>query len=85
MDLFDAIFEDGQLLLKADHVTVVIKNTPHNVAVLNDSNHFLHEVTRCSVNNALEERLVVVQRKGQLELGLEACPYLVVFEIGRRW
>ena len=85
MDLFDAIFEDGQLLLKADHVTVVIKNTPHNVAVLNDCNHFLHEVSRCSVKNTLEERLVVVQCEGQLELGLEACPYLVVFEFVRRW
>ena len=83
MDLFDAIFEDGQLLLKADHVTIVIKYTSHNVAVLNDSNHFLHEVTRCSVNNALEERLVVVQCEGQLELGLEACPNSVVFKFVR--
>ena len=81
LDLFDAVFKDGQLLFETKHVTVVIKNATHNMAVLNDSDHLLHEVTSCSVKDALEERLVVVQREGQLELGLEACPYLVVFEI----
>ena len=83
LDLFDTVIEDGQFLFETQYVTIVIKYTSHNVAVLNDSNQLHHEVTRSSVNNALKERLVVVERESKLELGLEACPNTVVFKFVR--
>ena len=83
LDLVDAVLEDGQLLFERYRVAIVIKETPHNVAVLHDSHHLHHEVASSPVNDPLVEGLVVVERECQLELGLEACPDGVIFELVR--
>ena len=49
------------------------------MAVLNDSHHFLHKTAGHRVQDALKERLVVVQLECKLELELESLPNVVIF------
>ena len=49
------------------------------MAVLNNSDHFLHELTSHFIQDTFEESLVVVQLECQLELELETLPNMVIF------
>ncbi len=48
------------------------------MAVLNDSHHFFHKTAGHCVQDALKERLVVVQLECKLELELESLPNVVI-------
>jgi len=49
------------------------------MAVLHNSDHFLHELAGHLIQDTFEERFVVVQLECQLELELETLPYVVIF------
>ena len=55
------------------------------MAVLDASDHLIHEVASHTVQNPLEERLVVVQLERKLELELKVTPNCMVFPTTWRW
>ena len=85
LDLLLTVLEDLDFLLKRNDVAIVIKDAAEDVSVLDDSAHFTDKVTRDSVQDALEERLVVVQLERNGKLMLEVLPdCMVLFDV-RGW
>ena len=85
LDFLLTVLEDLDFLLKRNDVAIVIKDAAEDVSVLDDSAHFTDKVTRDSVQDALEERLVVVQLERNGKLMLEVLPdCMVLFDV-RGW
>lgn len=78
LQLLEAFVEYLDLFGQGYRVSLVIKETAEDVAVLNNCDHLLDEFTRYPVENALEEALIVVQLEAEGELVLEAVPDQVV-------
>ena len=55
------------------------------MTVFDDCHHLVHEVTSHSVQNLLEEVLVVVELEGELKLELEVLPDRMILTSTCRW
>jgi len=71
--------EDSQLFSEGNFDTIVIEEAAEDMAVLDYSHHFHHEIASHTVQDSFEEGLIVVQLECELELVLEASPNCVVF------
>lgn len=78
LNLLQAVLENCQFLGKWDGHTVVVDDTAENVAVFNDGDHLVDELTGHLVQDARKEGLIVVQLESEPELGLEVLPDLVI-------
>jgi len=78
LDLFDAVLKDGQLFSEWNFCTIVVKEAAKDVAVFDHSHALDHEITGDSVQDSLEEALIVVELEGELELELETLPDCMV-------
>ena len=64
LDLLDAVLKDGQLFTKWNFGTIVVKEAAEDVFVLDHSHALVHEITSDSVQDSLEEALIVVELEG---------------------
>lgn len=74
----DTSIEDSKFFIQGNGFAIVVENAAHDMAVFHHSNKLVHEVTSRTVQNPFEERRIVVELEGQLELELETTPNSVV-------